>query len=155
MPPAQNPWSSRIAAQNLKLVSLDLRMKRIRKQNTVLQFRNLPARRHPARSCSGGDPAMPAFQKEIFMAQEASEMAGWPCPKQGEFVWSEIAATDANTAQAFYENVFGWTFKHGDATPGMDYREFTTGGDRPVGGLYQIDPAWFGGNPPPAHWMIY
>jgi len=89
------------------------------------------------------------------MAQEASEMAGWPIPKQGEFVWSEIAATDADQAQAFYENVFGWIFKHGDATPGMDYREFTTGGDRPVGGLYQIDPAWFGGNPPPAHWMIY
>ena len=89
------------------------------------------------------------------MAQEASEMAGWPCPKQGEFVWSEIAATDADKAQAFYENVFGWSFKHGDATPGMDYREFTTGGENPVGGLYQIDPAWFGGNPPPAHWMIY
>jgi predicted enzyme related to lactoylglutathione lyase len=90
------------------------------------------------------------------MAQEASEMAGFPIPKQGEFVWSEIAATDADKTQAFYENVFGWSFKKGDASnTGMDYREFSTGGDRPVGGLYQIDPAWFGGNPPPAHWMIY
>jgi hypothetical protein len=90
------------------------------------------------------------------MAQEASEMAGWPIPKQGEFVWSEIAATDADQAQAFYQNVFGWSFKGGDASnTGMDYREFSTGGDKPVGGLYQIDPAWFGGNPPPAHWMIY
>jgi predicted enzyme related to lactoylglutathione lyase len=88
------------------------------------------------------------------MAQEASEMAGLPVPKQGEFVWSEIAATDADKAQSFYENVFGWSFKKGDAG-GMDYREFSPDGTRPVGGLYQIDPAWFGGNPPPAHWMIY
>jgi predicted enzyme related to lactoylglutathione lyase len=90
------------------------------------------------------------------MAQEASEMAGMPIPKQGEFVWSEIAATDADKTQAFYEDVFGWNFKKSDASKtGMDYREFSTGGDQPVGGLYQIDPAWFGGNPPPAHWMIY
>jgi len=88
------------------------------------------------------------------MAQEASEMAGFPVPKQGEFVWSEIAATDADKAQAFYENVFGWSFTKGTAA-GMDYREFSTGGPGPAGGLYQIDPAWFGGNPPPAHWMIY
>jgi len=88
------------------------------------------------------------------MAQEASEMAVRDVPKHGEFVWSEIAATDADKAQAFYENVFGWSFKKGDAG-GMDYREFSTSGDHPVGGLYQIDPAWFGGNPPPAHWMIY
>lgn len=88
------------------------------------------------------------------MAQEAGEMAGQDVPKPGEFVWSEIAATDADKAQAFYENVFGWTFKKGEAG-GMDYREFSNGGDRPVGGLYQIDPKWFGGNPPPAHWMIY
>jgi len=90
------------------------------------------------------------------MAQEGNEMAGWPMPKQGEFVWSEIAATEADKAQAFYENVFGWGFKSGDTSKtGMDYREFSPGGDRPVGGLYQIDPAWFGGDPPPAHWMIY
>ncbi|HEV7701169.1 MAG TPA: VOC family protein [Pyrinomonadaceae bacterium] len=89
------------------------------------------------------------------MAQEASEMAGWPTPSHGEFVWTEIACADADKAQAFYENVFGWTFKHGNAAPGMDYREFSTGSDKPVGGLYQIDPAWFGDNPPPAHWMIY
>ena len=88
------------------------------------------------------------------MAQEASEMAGWGSPQEGEFVWTEIASDDADKCQAFYESVFGWTFKRGNAG-GMDYREFTTGGDNPAGGLYQINPEWFGGNPPPPHFMIY
>lgn len=89
------------------------------------------------------------------MAEQASEMAGWPVPKPGTFVWTEIASNDADKCQAFYEEVFGWKFKSGDATPGMDYREFTTGGDNPVGGMYQISPEWFGGNPPPPHFMTY
>ncbi len=90
------------------------------------------------------------------MAEQASEMAGWPLPKQGEFVWTEIGVNDADKCQAFYENVFGWKFKSdGASVPGMDYREFCTGGDNPIGGLYQIDPAWFGGNPPPPHFMTY
>src|SRR5258707_10958776 len=89
------------------------------------------------------------------MAQEASEMAGQPIPKAGTFVWTEIASNDADKCQAFYETVFGWKFKSGDAAAGMDYREYTTGGDQPVGGLYQINPEWFGGNPPPPHFMTY
>ncbi|MBV9216397.1 MAG: VOC family protein [Acidobacteria bacterium] len=91
------------------------------------------------------------------MAEEASEMAGMPQPKQGSFCWSEIASSDADKTQAFYEAVFGWKFKGGDASnSGMDYREFTTGeSDFPAGGLYQINPDWFDGNPPPAHWMTY
>ena len=89
------------------------------------------------------------------MAQEASEMAGWPLPKEGAFVWTEIASNDADKCQAFYNTVFGWEFKSGNAATGMDYREFTTGGGNPAGGLYQINPEWFGGNPPPPHFMIY
>lgn len=88
------------------------------------------------------------------MGEQASEMAGWPLPKHGQFVWTEIASTDIEKSQTFFENVFGWRFKKGEAA-GMDYREFSTGGEHPVGGLYQIDPAWFDGNPPPAHMMIY
>lgn len=90
------------------------------------------------------------------MAEQASEMAGWPLPKHGEFVWTEVASNDADKCQSFYENVFGWKFHSGgNGAPGMDYREFATGGDNPVGGLYQINPEWFGGNPPPPHFMIY
>lgn len=89
------------------------------------------------------------------MAEQASEMAGWPLPKQGEFVWTEIASNDADKCVGFYKNVFGWTFQAGNAdNSGMDYREFSTGGDTPVGGLYEINPDWFGGNPPP-HFMTY
>src|SRR6187401_1230676 len=90
------------------------------------------------------------------MAEQASEMAGSALPRDGSFCWTEIASNDADKCTAFYNAVFGWEFKGGDANnPGMDYREFTTGGDRPVGGLYQIDPAWFGDNPPPPHFMTY
>ncbi len=91
------------------------------------------------------------------MAQEASEMAGWPLPKEGAFVWTEIASNDVDKCQAFYETVFGWDFKAGGGgAPGMDYREYSTdGGPAPAGGLYQINPEWFGGNPPPPHFMIY
>jgi predicted enzyme related to lactoylglutathione lyase len=89
------------------------------------------------------------------MAEQASEMAGWPLPKHGSFVWTEIASNDADKCQAFYEEIFGWKFKSGDASGGMDYREFSTSGDKPVGGLYQIDPKFFGDNPPPPHYMTY
>ena len=87
------------------------------------------------------------------MAEQASEMAGWPLPKHGTFCWTEIASNDADKCQAFYNEVFGWKFQGGAdaAAPGMDYREFSTGGDDPVGGLYQLDPKWFGDNPPPPH----
>jgi hypothetical protein len=90
------------------------------------------------------------------MPEEASEMAGWALPKQGEFVWTEIASNDTDKCVDFYHNVFGWTFKRGDAEQtGMEYIEFSTGGDRPVGGLYQINPDWFGPNPPPPHFITY
>lgn len=90
------------------------------------------------------------------MAEEASEMAGWALPGEGEFVWTEIASNDADKCQAFYETVFGWKFHKGQADPAMDYREFSTdGSDRPAGGLYQLDPEWFGGNPPPPHFLTY
>jgi predicted enzyme related to lactoylglutathione lyase len=90
------------------------------------------------------------------MAEQASEMAGWPMPKQGEFVWTEIASNDAEKCKAFYTTVFGWKFKEStSANEGMKYEEFATTGDNPAGGLYQIDPKWFGDNPPPPHFMTY
>ena len=90
------------------------------------------------------------------MPEEASEMAGWAVPKHGEFVWTEIASNDSDKCIEFYENVFGWKFKRGGAEQtGMEYNEFSADGGRPIGGLYQINPDWFGGNPPPPHFMIY
>ncbi|MEP6946007.1 MAG: VOC family protein [Acidobacteriota bacterium] len=90
------------------------------------------------------------------MSDHASEMATQEVPARGEFVWSEIASTDAEKCIQFYSNVFGWQFKRSNATQdGMDYREFSYCGEYPKGGLYQIDPKWFGGNPPPAHILNY
>lgn len=90
------------------------------------------------------------------MAEQASEMAGQPLPKQGTFVWTEIASNDAEKCKAFYTAVFGWKFKDSKASSeGMKYDEFSTGGDFPAGGLYQIDPKWFGDNPPPPHFLTY
>ena len=90
------------------------------------------------------------------MAEAASEMAGQPTPKQGEFVWTEIASNDAEKCKAFYTAVFGWKFKESpSANEGMKYDEFATTGDLPVGGLYEIDPKWFGDMVPPPHFMNY
>ncbi len=90
------------------------------------------------------------------MAEQASEMAGWPKPKEGEFVWTEVASNNAKACESFYSKVFGWEFKHSqNAEAGMDYIEFTTSGGNPAGGLYDMNPDWFGGNPPPPHFMTY
>ena len=91
------------------------------------------------------------------MSEQAGEMAVWSMPKRGSFCWTEIASTDAEKCQAFYSSVFGWKFhRGGPAADGeMDYREFATVGDNPVGGLYELDPKWFGGNAPPPHFMVY
>ena len=91
------------------------------------------------------------------MSEHETEMAGWPMPRQGSFCWTEIASNDAERCKAFYSNVFGWKFSSsGNAGEGeMDYQEFSTTGEHPVGGLYQIDPKWFGGTAPPPHFMTY
>lgn len=52
----------------------------------------------------------------------------------GKIVHFEVAAEDADRAQAFYERVFGWTF--GDSgMPGVDYR-LTRTGDEQGGAVY-------------------
>ena len=92
------------------------------------------------------------------MSQEASEMAGYAGPGHGEFRWTEIASSDSAKAKEFYSTVFGWTFKDSDATDGgFAYHEFSTGGDYPAGGLYQITPEMCTpGEPlPTPHLMTY
>ena len=89
------------------------------------------------------------------MSDEHKEMEGMAAPPEGTFCWTEVATTDADRSQAFFEKVFGWSFTRGD-TGGMDYREFKTGeSPMPDGGLYRMDPEWFGGEAPPPHMMIY
>ena len=90
------------------------------------------------------------------MAEEATHMAG-PKPAHGTFCWTEIASSDLEQSRSFFSNVFGWQIKDGDAeTGGFKYLEFSSsGGDNPDGGMYEINPEWFGGNPPPPHLMVY
>ncbi len=91
------------------------------------------------------------------MSQEASEMAGYAGPAHGSFCWTEIASTDAANCKEFYTNVFGWQFQDSKATDGaFAYHEFSTGGDYPAGGLYEISPEICGeGELPPPHLLTY
>jgi len=91
------------------------------------------------------------------MSQEASEMAGFGGIPHGSFCWTEIASTDAARAKAFYANVFGWKFLDSSAADGaFAYHEYSTGGDYPAGGLYEISPEICGeGELPPPHFMTY
>lgn len=91
------------------------------------------------------------------MAQEASEMAGYAGPEPGSFCWTEIASNNAEKCKTFYSNVFGWTFQDSKAmTDGFAYHEFSTGGDYPAGGLYEISAEMCGeGELPPPHFLSY
>jgi predicted enzyme related to lactoylglutathione lyase len=84
------------------------------------------------------------------------EIAG-PFPDHGQFCWTEIASTDLKKATSFYSNVFGWDVNQSSSgAGGFAYLEFSSsGGSNPDGAIYEINPDWFGGNPPPAHLMIY
>jgi uncharacterized protein len=76
-------------------------------------------------------------------------------PKHGEFCWTEIATNNLETCKSFYSNVFGWEYKGTDATGGgFEYLEFGIN-PRNSGALYQINPNWFEGNPPPPHFLVY
>lgn len=91
------------------------------------------------------------------MAQEATDGAVFAGLPHGSFCWTEIASSDAAKAKAFYTEVFGWKFQDSKAVAdGFAYHEYSTGGDYPCGGLYQIMPEMFGDGPvPPPHFMTY
>jgi uncharacterized protein len=74
----------------------------------------------------------------------------WSAP-EGVFVWCELGTTDADAAQRFYEEVFGWTTKDMGAEYG-GYRIFHRGDDdqNGIAGLMK--------NPSPdipAYWTPY
>ena len=78
-------------------------------------------------------------------------MTEFAMPAHGAFCWNELATTDDDGAKKFYSELFGWTFKEGDAS-GMKYSEIITGGGVPSGGVYKM-PAEMGQTPP--HWVAY
>jgi len=58
----------------------------------------------------------------------------------GEIVHYEIAASDVDRAQGFWEGVFGWSFQGGDAP----FPYLMTQGEEPVGAIFQSDEAGTG-----------
>ena len=77
-------------------------------------------------------------------------------PKNGEFCWTEIATDNLEACQNFYAEVFGWNFKKSEATGAeMQYIEFGNTAEKPVGGMFEMKPEWYGGELPKPHINIY
>ncbi len=77
-------------------------------------------------------------------------------PKNGEFCWTEIATDNLDASQNFYTEVFGWNYQQSEATGAeMQYLEFGTDAEKPVGGMFEMKPEWFGGKIPAPHINIY
>ena len=77
-------------------------------------------------------------------------------PKHGEFCWTEIATDNLEACRNFYAEVFGWDYKQSEATgAGMKYLEFGNTADKPVGGMFEMRPEWYGGELPKPHINIY
>jgi hypothetical protein len=69
----------------------------------------------------------------------------------GSLTWNELATNDTATAETFYNALFGWTSQTQDMGGGFNYTSFSVG-DRPNGGMMQIQAEW--GDVPP-HWGAY
>lgn len=78
-------------------------------------------------------------------------MAEHQIPAHGQFCWSELATTDSEAAKNFYSEIFGWKLTQADV-PDMPYSYIMAGGEKPVGGLYQMGKEY---GDAPAHWMSY
>jgi hypothetical protein len=73
-------------------------------------------------------------------------------PANGAFCWNELATTDLESAQNFYQTLLGWEIKESSASGGgMVYNEIVVGGQS-VGGLFQMGPEF---GQIPSHWMAY
>lgn len=75
-------------------------------------------------------------------------------PKHGQICWTEVATTNLEQADAFYTELFGWEIRS-DNNAEFEYRHFTDGCGRDVGGMYELNPEMTGGHDVPAHFMTY
>jgi len=90
------------------------------------------------------------------MSENTAAEQAMQLPKNGDFCWTEFATDNLEACRSFYTEVFGWQYKNGDV-PGaeMEYLEFSTDGQNPMGGLFQINPEWYGENVPAPHRNVY
>jgi uncharacterized protein len=70
----------------------------------------------------------------------------------GQFCWLDLAASDAAGAQAFYGNLFGWTFEPQRANGGFFTRLLLSGRD--IGSMYELRRLQLDQGVP-SHWTPY
>jgi predicted enzyme related to lactoylglutathione lyase len=70
----------------------------------------------------------------------------------GQFCWLDLAATDADSAKAFYRNLFGWTSHEQLANGGCFTRLRLS--ERDVGSIYQLKETLLD-NGIASHWTPY
>src|SRR5262245_43432777 len=70
----------------------------------------------------------------------------------GRFCWVDLAATDSESAEAFYGKLFGWTRRVETANGGIFTRLQLA--DRDVGSIYQLQRMHLE-NGVPSHWTPY
>lgn len=66
--------------------------------------------------------------------------------------WTELVTKAPDEAQAFYGDLFGWTFK-ASTTSTVEYFEIYHRAEQPIGGFLPMKGEWWGNVPP--HWMPY
>lgn len=77
---------------------------------------------------------------------------GVQCAQPGTFCWLDLAASDAERAQRFYAQVFGWAFREQPVLGGHFTR--CRLGSLDVGSLYQLAQAQLA-HGVPSHWTPY
>ena len=70
----------------------------------------------------------------------------------GRFCWLDLAATDADSAKAFYRNLFGWT-SHEQLANGGSFTRLRLS-DHDIGSVYQLKEALLD-NGMTSHWTPY
>lgn len=73
--------------------------------------------------------------------------------EHGALSWNELATRDLESAKSFYSELLGWTVKTGDVGGGNMYTGIFLDGDRPNGGMLEMDGNWPAEIP--SHWMTY
>ena len=71
----------------------------------------------------------------------------------GALCWSELTTRDTKAAESFYTKLFGWTVKHGAASAGVEYTEFSNPGQQPGVGMLPMPSNMPAGVP--SFWMPY
>lgn len=71
---------------------------------------------------------------------------------RGRFAWHELLTTDPTAAQAFYQEVIGWTTTKWEGSA-MEYTMFMAG-ETPLGGVLQL-PAEAAAMATPPSWLAY